>query len=242
MPRRTRLSLAGQPLHIVQRGNNRAACFFADEDYRFYLHWLAIYARQYGCAIHAYVLMTNHVHLLLTPSKPEAPAKLMQSLGRRYVQYINKCYQRSGTLWEGRYKASLVHAEQYLLACHRYIEMNPVRANMIDHPRDHPWSSYAANAEGKPNALISRHDLVARLGPTETQRRAAYAALFRTELDSEVIDAIRSATNKGHVLGDDRFKAEVAAMTGRRVMANSRGRKRKDVNVPVEGEQVGFGF
>ena len=124
MPRRNRLNFAGRPLHIVQRGNNRSACFFTEEDKQFYLHWLGLYAKKYGCAIHAYVLMTNHVHLLLTPSTPEAPAKLMQSLGRRYVQYINKFYKRSSTLWEGRYKASLVDAEPYLLACYRYIEMN----------------------------------------------------------------------------------------------------------------------
>ena len=174
MPHRARLNLTGQPLHIVQRGNNRAACFFADQDYLFYLHWLAIYAKQYGCAVHAFVLMTNHVHLLLTPSKRDAPAKLMQSLGRRYVQYVNKVYKRSGTLWEGRYKASLVNAEQYLLACHRYIEMNPVRANMVEHPRDYVWSSYVTNAEGKANPLITSHELVERLGVTEVLRREAY--------------------------------------------------------------------
>ena len=242
MPRRNRLNLAGQPLHIVQRGNNRSACFFTEEDKQLYLHWLGLYAKKYGCAIHAYVLMTNHVHPLLTPSTPEAPAKLMQSLGRRYVQYINKFYKRSGTLWEGRYKASLVHAEQYLLACHRYIEMNPLRTNMVAHPRDYAWSSYAANAEGKSNALLTRHDVVERIGETDRQRQAAYAALFATELDDDVIAAIRGATAKGQVLGDDRFQDEVAAMTGKRTTPHSPGRKRKEVGKPFEGEQVGFGF
>ena len=242
MPRRTRLNLVGMPLHIVQRGNNRAPCFFAEEDYRFYLHWLSLYAKQTGCAIHAYVLMTNHVHLLLTPSKPDAPAKLMQSLGRRYVQYVNKFYQRSGTLWEGRYKASLVNAETYLLACHRYIEMNPVRASMVVHQREYAWSSYTANAEGKPNVVITPHDLVARLGTNEAQRRQAYVGLFEGDLDADVVAAIRTAASTGKVLGDDRFKEELATMTGKRVMPNSRGRKCKDVNGPVEGEQVGFGF
>ena len=242
MPRRARLNLTGQPLHIVQRGNNRAGCFFADEDYLFYLHWLAIYAKQYGCAVHAFVLMTNHVHLLLTPSKRDAPAKLMQSLGRRYVQYVNKVYKRSGTLWEGRYKASLVNAEQYLLACHRYIEMNSVRANLVEHPRDYVWSSYVTNAEGKANPLITSHELVERLGVTEVLRREAYVGLFRTDLDAEVMSAIRTAANTGRVLGDDRFRDEIAVMTGKRVSPGSRGRKRKDVNGAVEGEQVGFGF
>ncbi|MEO8384984.1 MAG: transposase [Betaproteobacteria bacterium] len=242
MPRRPRLNLIGMPLHIVQRGNNRAACFFAEEDYHFYLHWLGIYAKQYGRSIHAYVLMTNHVHLLLKPSKPHAPAKLMQSLGRRYVQYINKVYHRSGTLWEGRYKASLVHAEEYLLACHRYIEMNPVRANMIAHPREYAWSSYAANVDGKSDLLLTCHDLVEWLGATVTQRQQAYAALFRTELDVEVIDAIRAMTHKGQVLGGQRLKDDVAAMLGNRVMSGTRGRKRKDVNAPFHDEQMGLGF
>lgn len=145
MPRRPRLNFAGMPLHVIQRGNNRSACFFAEEDFRFYLHWLGIGAKKYGCAIHAYVLMTNHVHLLMTPEKPAAASTLLQSLGRRYVQYVNRFYKRSGTLWEGRFKASLVNAEEYLLKCHRYIELNPLRAGMVRHPGEYAWSSYGAN-------------------------------------------------------------------------------------------------
>ena len=242
MPRRTRLNLTGLPLHIVQRGNDRIACFFAEEDYHFYLHWLNHYARQYGCAIHAYVLMTNHVHLLLTPSKADAPAKLMQSLGRRYVQYINKTYERTGTLWEGRYKASLVQAEAYLLACHRYVEMNPVRAEMTAHPRDYVWSSYRANAEGRNDPIITPHELVERIGQTDELRQQAYAELFHTEFDPDAIAAIRAAVGKGQVLGDDRFKDEIAAMTGKRVVPQARGRKRQNANALVDAEQIGFGF
>jgi putative transposase len=242
MPRRKRLNLTDIPLHIVQRGNNRAACFYAEQDYQFYLHWLEHYAKQYGCAIHAYALMTNHVHLLLSPLKPDAPAKLMQSLGRRYVQYVNKFYRRSGTLWEGRYKASLVQADEYLFACCRYIEINPVRASMVAHPRDYVWSSYRVNAEGRPSTSLTAHPLFSALGLDLAARQEAYQALFHTELDPDVITAIRGASQKGQVLGDERFKEEVARMTGQRVKPASPGRKRSNTASAITGEQVGFGF
>lgn len=142
MPRRARLRVAGLPLHLIQRGNNRSACFYADEDYTLYLHHLGELARKFRCAVHAYVLMTNHVHLLLSPVREDGPSLLMKHLGQRYVQYINKTYRRSGTLWEGRFRSSIVQERGYLLRCYRYIELNPVRAGMVRHPRDYRWSSY----------------------------------------------------------------------------------------------------
>ena len=137
MPRRPRLILPGVPLHLIQRGNNRQLCFFADEDYQAYLGWLKEYAEKSGCAVHSYVLMTNHVHLLLTPETATSVGQLMKRLGQRYVQYVNRTYRRSGTLWEGRYRSCLTQEEDYLLACSRYIELNPVRANMVAHPADY---------------------------------------------------------------------------------------------------------
>jgi putative transposase len=148
MPRRARLSLPGIPWHIIQRGNNRAACFHAEEDYRLYLDYLKEFSAKFDCAVHAYVLMTNHVHLLLTPEHIDSAALLMKHLGQRYVQYVNRTYKRSGTLWEGRFRSCLTQSEQYVLACHRYIELNPVRAGMVKKPQDYPWSSYSANALG----------------------------------------------------------------------------------------------
>jgi putative transposase len=148
MPRKPRFNLIEIPQHVVQRGNNRQPTFFAEEDYRFYLDCLGEAASKYRCALHAYVLMTNYVHLLVTPGTPEGVSRMMQSVGRRYVQYVNYSYKRSGTLWEGRYKASLVQTEQYLLTCSRYIELNPVRAGMVQHPKDHKWTSYRAHAHG----------------------------------------------------------------------------------------------
>ena len=148
MARLGRYLLPEQPLHVIQRGNNRAPIFFGVEDYARYRAWLAAAAAEYGCAIHAYVLMTNHVHLLVTPRQAESLPRAMQSLGRRYVRYVNAAYHRTGTLWEGRYRAAPIDSEAYLLACSRYIELNPVRAGMVRHPRDYRWSSWHANAQG----------------------------------------------------------------------------------------------
>ena len=154
MPRRARLSLAGIPWHIIQRGNNRSVCFFAEEDYRFYLDHLEKLARRFDCGMHAYVLMTNHVHLLLTPERTDSVALLMKHLGQRYVQYVNRTYRRSGTLWEGRFRSCLTQTEDYVLGCYRYIEMNQVRAAMVSQPQDYHWSSYHADARGKADSLM----------------------------------------------------------------------------------------
>jgi len=142
MPRRARLVAPGIPLHIIQRGNNRQACFFHDDDYSLYLDWLLDYSELAGCTMHAYVLMTNHVHLLLTPGTKESAGLLMKRLGQRYVQYVNRTYRRSGTLWEGRFRSCIAQEDIYLLICQRYIELNPVRAGMVRYPADYRWSSY----------------------------------------------------------------------------------------------------
>jgi putative transposase len=147
MARLGRYFLPDQPLHVIQRGNNRGAIFFREEDHAQYREWLAAAAADYGCRVHAYVLMTNHVHLLVTPRREDSLPRVMQSLGRRYVRHVNAAYQRSGTLWEGRYRAAPIDSEAYFLACCRYIELNPVRAGMVDHPRAYRWSSYRAHAE-----------------------------------------------------------------------------------------------
>ena len=238
MPRRARLRLAGLPLHIIQRGNNRTACFFGDEDYLLYLRHLEELSCKFRCAIHAYALMTNHVHLLLTPVQAESASLLMKHLGQRYVQYVNRTYRRSGTMWEGRFRSSIVEDEGYLLRCHRYIELNPVRAGMVTHPRDYRWSSYRSNGEGRLLPLLTPHENYLALGSTKGERLAAYRALFRGELSSEEVTEIRSATNGGFVLGGDRFKAEVAAMLGRRV---DRGRSGRPKNGGLDAADARLG-
>jgi len=217
MPRRARLRFAGVPLHIIQRGNNRIACFFAEQDYRFYLYNLEELAQRFECGVHAYVLMTNHVHLLITPFETDSASLLMKHLGQRYVQYVNRIYRRTGTLWEGRFKSSLVQRQDYLLKCHRYIELNPVRAGMVPHPRDYSWSSYRVNGDLRASALVTQHDCYLALGETPEHRAAAYRELFNFEPDEEELKEIRSAANGGFALGNQRFKDEISALLGRRV-------------------------
>jgi len=216
MPRGARLRLAGIPLHIVQRGNNRTTCFFNEQDYRFYLGNLQSLAASLGCAVHAYVLMTNHVHLLVTPQEADSASQVMKRLGQRYVQYVNRVYNRSGTLWEGRFKSSLVQSHRYFLLCQRYIELNPVRAGIVTHLSEYPWSSYRANGELAPSALISPHDCYLSLGDTPAQRAAAYRQLLRIDPHEKELSEIRSAANGGFALGDEQFKNSVSAALGRR--------------------------
>lgn len=224
MPRRPRVILPNVPQHIIQRGNNRQACFYADEDYLSYLEWLKEYAEKTDCKIHAYVLMTNHVHLLVSTDKAEAVGAMMKAPGQRYVQYINKMYKRTGTLWEGRYKSCPTQAETYLLACQRYIELNPVRANIVNHPAEYKWSSYAANAQGAESDIVQPHALYQALGLDATSRQAAYRELFRYQLDIGVVDEIRKATNGNYALGNDVFTAQIEQALGRRVTAGKAGR------------------
>jgi putative transposase len=229
MPRRPRLHLPGIPLHIVQRGHNRDARFFAEDDYHAYRHWLGEALAATGCQLHAYVLMTNHVHMLLTPAEPEAVSRMVISLGRRYVQYINRTYRRTGTLWDGRYKSSLVQVDAYLLRCQRYIELNPVRASMVDDPADYRWSSYRANGLGQADALLTAHPVYGELGREIADRLAAYRELFRAELDREAIGDIRLALNQGQPLGGSRFIDSIERATGQRREVRPRGRPRKPV-------------
>ena len=224
MPHHPRIDLPGTPHHVIQRGNNRAACFFADDDYYCYLHWLKKAANDHGVAIHAYVLMTNHVHLLVTPGKPGALSAMMQSLGRRYVRYINATYKRTGTLWEGRFKAGVIDDESYLLKVYRYIELNPVRANLVAHPGQYMWSSYPINADGKASELVVPHERYLALGLTRETRLTGYAALFSTEPDANATERIRSAVNLGIGVNDARFREEADAAHERK----KGGRPRKE--------------
>ena len=237
MPRRARIHLDGIPLHVVQRGHNRESCFFAEEDYSSYLHWLSEALTETECALHAYVLMTNHVHLLITPKKAAAVPRLLMSLSRRYVQYINRTYKRTGTLWDSRYKSSVVQADNYLLTCQRYIELNPVRAAMVEDPAHYRWTSYRANALGQPDARLTPHAVYLALGRGDKERQAAYRALFRTQLDRAAIDDIRMALNQSQPLGNSRFLARIEKVTGTRREARPRGRPRvaRDEVIPGQG-------
>jgi len=230
MPRRPRIQLDNVPLHIVQRGHNREACFSGVEDYQSYLYWLEEALHNHDCKLHAYVLMTNHVHLLLTPKKANFVPRLIMSIGRRYVQYINRTYGRTGALWDSRYKSSVVHADSYLLTCQRYIELNPVRAAMVDDAAHYRWSSYRHNALGQPDSRLSPHPVYTAMAASDKARQAAYRALFRAELDSDAIDDIRLALNQNQPIGSNRFHTQIAKKLGERREARPRGRPRLKSN------------
>ncbi|MGH8628143.1 MAG: transposase [Gammaproteobacteria bacterium] len=228
MARLPRLSLASIPQHVIQRGNNRHACFYADENYRFYLECLGEAARKYRVSVHAYVLMTNHVHLLMTPTSAAGMSQVMQTLGRRYVRYINYTYRRSGTLWEGRYHASLVQGDRYLLTCYRYIEFNPVRANITQGPADYRWSSYHCNALGQPDPLIEPHEDYLRLGTEPAERQAVYRDLFRVHIDPELLRAVRQATQTNRVFGADYFQQQIEAALALRIAKRKPGPRKRE--------------
>lgn len=227
MARLPRFVIPGQPQHVIVRGNNREAIFYADADYQFYRDKLKQACDKHECELHAYVLMTNHVHLLITPRTEQGIGKVMQMLGRYYVQYFNYTYERTGTLWEGRYKATLIDSDTYLLTCYRYIELNPVRASMVSHPSDYPWSSYHYNAMGLADALVTPHGEYRRLGKTPEDRQSAYRALFRYRITARTLDDIRTATNKAWVLGNERFKAMIERKLDRQASPAARGGDRK---------------
>lgn len=239
MARLPRLELAGAPLHVIQRGNNRATCFVGDGDRYLYLKYLGDASVQHECTIHAYVLMPNHVHLLVTPSAPGCVAAMMQDLGRRYVRVFNDTHARTGTLWEGRYKAAMVDSERYFVTCQRYVELNPVRAGLIGDPAQYRWSSYRHYAFGAANPLVTPHELILRLAIDDTARREAYCSLFAQPLDPRVIDEIRVVTNKGRVLGSEAFIAQVEATLGRCAKVRQRGRPCRALPAtPGESERV----
>lgn len=227
MPRQPRPDIPGIAQHIVQRGNDRLPCFFTEVDYRRYLINLREVALKHDCAVHAYVLMTNHVHLLVTPKAAGNVSRMMQSLGRRYVSYINTTYHRTGTLWEGRYKACLVDSERYVLTCHRYIELNPVRAAMAATPEAYRWSSYHHNALGSDDAMLTPHPEYLALGINIERRKNAYRALFQDAISDERLAEIRAYLQQQRVLGTPRFQTHIEAMLGRRVTLQPRGRPRK---------------
>lgn len=215
--------VAGAAVHLLQRGNNRAACFFTPEDRQFYLFHLARFLPRARCFLHAFCLMTNHVHLLVTAHALDSCAILMKSIGQLYAQYVNKNYKRTGNLWEGRFKSCLVQSESYLLVCHRYIELNPVRAGLAQSAALYPWSSFQANACGASCDYLTPHDEYMRLGAESRERQATYRDLFGTVAAPE-FDEIRRATNAGYVFGDKRFKSVMARAVGRRVEHGIPGR------------------
>lgn len=204
MPRAARMVLVDYPLHIVQRGINRNACFFTDRDRLAYLNDLREFSARFSCPVHAYCLMTNHVHLLVTPRAADSAALLMKHLGQCHVQRVNKYFGRTGTLWEGRFRSCIVRSDAYVLACYRYIELNPVRAAIVDRPGDYRWSSHAANSGKAPAGLLKPHAAYESLAESNEDRASSYERLCGEALATPLLEDIRKATRAGCVIGSVR--------------------------------------
>ncbi|WP_426700152.1 transposase [Rhodanobacter sp. Col0626] len=232
MARLPRFELPGVPQHVVQRGNNRLPCFLDGEDRQRYLQCLRQALLRFDCKLHAYVLMSNHVHLLLTPVEAGSVSRLMHTFARNYVGSFNGRHGRTGTLWEGRYKACLVDSGSYFLACSRYIELNPVRAWMVAQPGDYSWSSYGANADGRADSLLTAHAEYLALGADPAIRAEAYRTLFAEALPDALVSEIRGYLQQQKALGTDRFRAWVESRTGRFAAARPVGRPTQPSNCP----------
>ncbi len=222
-----RYALPGRPQHVIQRGNNRSAIFAVDADYILFSRWLAAACELHGCSIHAYVLMANHVHLLITPYTDRSTAMAMQAIGRRYVRYFNSTYGRTGSLWEGRYRATLIDSDRYLFTCYRYIELNPVRSGSVTAPAEYRWSSFRANAFGEPDPLVTPHERYSALGADQASRCASYRALFLGPLAASTLGEIRESTHRGWPLGDHQFRTVVTKLVNRRAYPDPKGGDRR---------------
>lgn len=227
MARHARLFAPGCAHHVIQRGNNRSPCFLNTNDRLNYLEFLSEAAGTHGVDIHAYVLMSNHVHLLVTPEAALSCGRMMQCLGRRYVRYFNDRNRRTGTLWEGRFKSTIVDNDAYFFTLTRYIELNPVRAAMAACPAEYQWSSFHANALGKADALLTFHSLYLELGRSGAERQARYRAMFDAPLGEDILDDLREATNKGWALGSEHFKSEISIVANRATQSSGWGGDRR---------------
>ncbi len=230
MSRLPRLTVPGLPHHLIQRGNNRQSIFIDEIDCAQFLAELEDLAPRHGLAVHAYVLMPNHVHLLASPAERDTLGRLMQALGRRYVRRFNDRHRRTGTLWEGRYRSTVVETDRYLLACMRYIDLNPVRGGLVSDPAIFRWSSHAHHIGQRADPLITEHAGYWALGNTPFERQVAYRRLFEDDQDPEEVAAIRYATHHGWALGQDAFVKNMAANAGRRTLPAKAGRPRKSSN------------
>jgi putative transposase len=224
MARLPRYSIVNQPQNIILQGRDGQQVFYEQQDYQYFHDCLEAASYNYRLKVHAYALMPDHVHILATPANTDSISRTIQSIGRNYVQYFNECYGGEGTLWEGRYRATVIDPGQYLLTCCRYIELNPVRNGLVDKPADYRWSSYAHNALGLANEMLSDAPQYRRLGADRKARAKAYRALFKKKLEASLVQEITDATLKGWVLGDGRFARKIEKLSGRRATPLPRGR------------------
>jgi putative transposase len=223
MPRQLRVFVPDVAAHVTHRSTDRQVCFRADNDRILYLQFLRELSERHHVRIHAYCLMGNHVHLLLSPSSGDGCQLMMKGLAQRYSLYFNRTHGRCGALWGGRYYSCIAESALYVLACYRYIEMNPVRAGMTSHPAGYRWSSYRSNANGYDDGLVTPHDEFLALGTEELKRRRAYEGLFNESLELAVVERIRASTAGGYPLASDSFKAKFEAVHGVKLEAGRPG-------------------
>ena len=226
MARLPRYTIINQPQHIIQKGQNGKRVFRKKQDYQYFHDCLDAAAYNYDLKIHAYVLMPNQVNILVSPKREDSISRTIQSIGRNYVQYFNESYGGEGTLWEGRYRATVVDTNPYLLTCCRYIELNPVRAGLTQKPDGYQWSSYTSNASGDFDEMITPHREYLKLGDNSQQRARAYRALFRKSIDPETWEYITESTLKGWAMGDSKFARRIEKRCGRRAVQLPKGRPR----------------
>jgi putative transposase len=224
MARLPRYSIVNQTQHIIMQGRDGQAIFHQDQDYQYFHDCLDAAAYNYRLKVHAYALMPDHVHVLATPGNTDSISRVVQSIGRNYVQYFNECHGGSGTLWEGRYRATVIDAKNYMLTCSRYIELNPVRNQLVSKPADYQWSSYAHNALAQPDEMFSAAREYQNLGDSDRDCAKAYRRLFQQKLSAEQVQEITDATMKGWVLGDNRFARKIEKLSGRRASQLPKGR------------------
>jgi putative transposase len=238
MARLPRLVVPDQPHHVIQRGLDHRQIFQDAADHEFFLKWLREAAKMFKVAIHAYVLMPDHVHLLVSPADETGLARMMQWIGRQYVPYFNRKYNREGTLWKGRYRATVIDPESYFMTCCRYIELNPVRCEMVAEPADHQWSSYLHHIGAKQDPVVTDHAKYWALGNTPFDREAAYKELSERPLKADEVEQIRRATEKGWALGSDEFKETLAKKTARRLSPAKKGRPVKQISRGSQSSDV----
>ena len=227
MARLPRIVIPNQPLHIIHRGNNRQDIFKSEDDIVRVKEDISNSLSKSDCSLHAYVIMTNHLHLLITPKSKEQLAVFMQSMANRYVLYFNAIHQRTGTIWEGRFKSCLVDSEHYLFTLYKYIEMNPVKANMVKDIADYKWSSYGHNASGQTDRLITEHLLYKELGKNTEQRCENYKKMFMQFNTIKQDSQITEATMRGEVLGSDSFHSKINRLISRVTKLSAHGGDRK---------------
>jgi putative transposase len=239
MPPHTRYVTPGLAQHIIQRGNNRVPLFVSDADFRRFYLYLREACERHGCVIHTYAFMTNHFHLLMTPSDPTGIGRTLQAVGRRYVPYFNRSYARSGALWEGRYRATVIEGEVHVATCYQYIERNPIRAGIVASATEYPWSSYRANAIGDADPLVTPHAWYLSLGNDPASRQAAYRSSFAIEpLDDDIL-ALRAGTQRGWALGSTRFRTDVETRPKQRARPLRAGRSARHVDQPAQTDDGG---